>query len=234
MRLNRRRRAALAGMLLGLLPLAAAAEGTRILMLGDSLTAGYGLPPGQGLAPALQDWLRAHGTDATVIDAGLSGDTTYGGRVRIVPALLHNHPDAVIVELGGNDMLRGWPVKPTEDNLDSILKAARSFPVGGATQRPVLLVGLGAPAGPAAWRREWLAMWPRLRDRHGVPLLADLYAPLAAVPASERRAYLQADGVHPSPRGVEAMVPALGRAVQTMLAGAARSGTGALPKRTAP
>lgn len=96
----------------------------RILCFGDSLTAGYGLAPGEGLVPQLSDWLTLNGHPARLIDGGLSGDTTYGGRVRIKLSMRRHHPDAVIVALGGNDMLRGWQAAQAEENLDAILTAA--------------------------------------------------------------------------------------------------------------
>ena len=99
---------------------AAAAE-VRILAFGDSLTAGFGLPAEQGFVPQLQTWLRAHGApDATVINAGVSGDTTAGGLARLDWAL-GDDVDAVIVELGANDMLRGLDVGEMRRNLDAIL-----------------------------------------------------------------------------------------------------------------
>ena len=100
-------------------------EGPLILAFGDSLTAGYGLGRGLGFAPQLQDALRRHGVPARVHDAGVSGDTTAGGRARIGWTLqrLGAKPDLAIVELGANDMLRGVDPRVTEQNLDAILAA---------------------------------------------------------------------------------------------------------------
>lgn len=188
------------------------ADPPRILMFGDSLTAGAGLPAGQGLTAQLERWLDDQGTPATILNGGLSGDTTYGGRVRIVTALARHRPDAVIVELGGNDMLRGWSPGRAESNLDAILTRA------GVEERPVLLVGIQAPVRDAAWRRRWAAIWPRLAERHGALLMADLYAPIAALPGDRRAPLLQGDGVHASARGVQAIVRALGPRVQALIA----------------
>ena len=111
----------------------------KILALGDSLTAGYGLPPEQGFVPRLGAWLAAHGApDVTVINAGVSGDTTAGGLARIDWAL-GDDPDAVIVELGANDLLRGLDPGTTRANLDSILNAI------GKRDLPVLLAGVPVP-----------------------------------------------------------------------------------------
>ena len=176
----------------------------RILCFGDSLTAGFGLGRTEGLVPQLSSWLAAAGRPADLIDAGLSGDTTYGGRVRIEVSMRRHRPDAVMVELGGNDMLRRWQPVDAEANLDAILQTAGS---GG---RPLLLVGIHAPAGQPEWRRAWSQIWPRLAERHGALLLQDLYAPLAQVPAPDRAPLLLRDGVHPSAQGVSLIVQHLG------------------------
>lgn len=182
----------------------------RILAFGDSLTAGHGLKPGEGLVPRLGDWLERQGRPARILDAGLSGDTTYGGRVRIGWSLRQG-ADAVIVQLGGNDMLMGISPQRAEANLDAILTRA-----AGAAGRPLLLVGIRSPDGHPQGR-EWAALWPRLAARHGCLLLADLYAPLAAVPAAARGQYLLADGLHPSARGIDLIVPALGPKVLELM-----------------
>ena len=176
----------------------------RILCFGDSLTAGFGLGRTEGLVPQLSSWLAAAGRPADLIDAGLSGDTTYGGRVRIEVSMRRHRPDAVMVELGGNDMLRRWQPADAEANLDAILQTAGS---GG---RPLLLVGIHAPAGQPEWRRAWSQIWPRLAERHSALLLQDLYAPLAQVPAPDRAPLLLRDGVHPSAQGVSLIVQHLG------------------------
>lgn len=190
---------------------AALAQGPRIIAFGDSLTAGFGLAPGYGLVPVLERWLADHGTPARIVDHGLSGDTTYGGRVRIGLAL-RGGADAVIVELGGNDLLMGWSPEQAEANLDAILTRA------GAGGRPVLLVGIDVPLRDTDLRRRWSAIWPRLAAKHGAVLLPDLYAPIAAIPADSRSDYLLGDGVHPSAKGVALLADHLGPAVQMMIA----------------
>lgn len=180
-----------------------------VLVFGDSLTEGYGLPPEQGLVPQLQDWLAAHDTPARLINAGLSGDTTYGGRVRIGWAMRHD-PDAVIVQLGANDMLMGIGADQAARNLSSILKTA------GASGAPVLLVGIADPDGRTP--DGWPEIWPRLAQRSDALLLDDLYAPLAAIDRPARAAYLQADGLHPSAQGVTVIAEHLGPAVQDLIA----------------
>ncbi|WP_295043724.1 arylesterase [uncultured Paracoccus sp.] len=183
----------------------------RVLAFGDSLFAGYGLPRGAGMVPQLQAWLDRNGPPVTILPAAISGDTTYGGRARIGFSLRRNRPDAVIVELGGNDMLLGWTAARAEANLDAILARA------GQGGRPLLLVGLNPIPGDADWRQAWRAVWPRLADRHGAVLLPSLYAPIAALPKAEHRDYLLADGVHPNAAGIRLMVAALGPKVGQML-----------------
>lgn len=191
--------------------IAAAQAPTRLLIFGDSLTEGYGLRPREGLVPRLQEYLEEHDRPVLVLNGGLSGDSTYGGRVRIGWSLARHRPDAVVVELGGNDMLMGWDVRDAEANLDVILQAAR------AGDRPVLLVGVHPVEGDAAWRQSWIDLWPRLAERHGALLLPDLYAPLTAAPAEQQRDLVLADGVHPSAKGVDLMVQTLGPAVIALL-----------------
>lgn len=210
-----RHRLLAATLAVALAPFAAWADGPRILAFGDSLTAGYGLPAGQGLVPQLQAWLDARGIEATVIDGGLSGDTTYGGRVRLPVSIRRHAPDAVIVELGGNDMLMGWSPERAEANLGPMLATATQ---GG---RPALLVGIHAPGRDRDLRRRWAGIWPRLADTHRTLLLQDFYAPLAAIEPRDRGPYLLRDGIHPSAKGVALLVEQLGPEVAKLAAEAA-------------
>lgn len=196
------------------LALPAAAEVPEVLAFGDSLTQGYGLMPGEGLVPQLQDWLAAQGTEVQVVNAGVSGDTTAGGRARIDWSLTPGI-DAVIVELGGNDLLRGLPPAAARANLDAILSAV------AARGLPVLLVGLPAPGnyGPA-YKAEFDAIWPALAAKYHALLLPDLLAPIAALPPEERaaRGLMQGDNIHPSAAGVKLVVAELGPKVLELLA----------------
>jgi len=186
----------------------------RVLVFGDSLAAGFGLAPEAGFVPALSRWVAARSTwPVRFLNAGLSGDTTYGGRVRIGWALRHD-PEAVIVELGGNDMLMRLDPARSAANLGAIIDKA------GAGGRPVLLLGIHATGG-ARYRRRWDAIWPALATRHGVPLVPDLYATIRAHAAEERAAYLQRDGLHASEKGVATMVALAGPAVLELVARAA-------------
>jgi len=184
-----------------------------IAALGDSLTQGYGLAQGDGLVPRLQKWLRDRGQDVTIVNAGVSGDTTAGGLARL-DWTIGAGVDALIVELGGNDMLRGIAPEVARANLDQLLGKAR------ARGLPVLLVGLSAPTnfGPA-YKQAFDAIWPALAARHDTLLYPDLLAPLRALGdrAMVMQRYMQADGIHPNARGVTLVVSGLGPQVLRLL-----------------
>ncbi|MCX7643772.1 MAG: arylesterase [Rhodobacteraceae bacterium] len=196
---------------------AAAAEPVTIAALGDSLTQGYGLPEADGLVPQLQAWLDAQGAGVRLINAGVSGDTTAGGLSRIGWTLTPE-VDALIVALGGNDLLRGIDPAVSRRNLEGILEAARAAGV------PVLLAGLPAPPnyGPD-YKAAFDAIWPELAAEHDAILVANLLAPLADAVRNGTGAgtLLQPDGLHPSAEGVRLVVEALGPRVLEL---AARAG----------
>lgn len=185
-----------------------------LVALGDSLTQGYGLPAEEGLVAQLQAWLAGRGHAVTVVNAGVSGDTTAGGLAR-VEWTLAGGGEAMIVALGGNDLLRGIDPAVSRANLGGILQAA------AARGLPVLLVGMPAPGnyGPE-FRRDFEAIFPGLAAEYGALLLPDLLAPLAQradEPGAMAR-LMQPDGLHPSAEGVALIVEALGPAVEALLA----------------
>ncbi|KIT16489.1 Esterase TesA precursor [Jannaschia aquimarina] len=185
----------------------------RVLALGDSLTAGYGLPEGEGFVPVLQDWLEDKGYSAEVVNAGVSGDTTAGGLARLDWAL-SSEPDAAIVALGGNDLLRGIDPTASRANLDGILSRLREEGI------EVLLVGLEAPGNyGAAFQQAFDEMYPALAAEHDALHEVSFLGPLTAeLPMQEARArYLQADGIHPNAEGVEVIVDALGPRVAELV-----------------
>lgn len=192
---------------------AAGAETVRIAALGDSLTQGYGLPPEQGLVPQLEGWLRGRGHDVTVLNAGVSGDTTAGGLSRL-DWTLADAPDAMIVALGGNDLLRGISPEVSRANLEAILLRLAEAGV------PALLVGLPAPGnyGPE-YREAFRAMYPALADAHDALLLPDMLAPLMAriEAGAAPGTVFQGDMIHPNPAGVALVVEALGPQVEALL-----------------
>ncbi len=179
----------------GSAPHAAAAESVKIFMLGDSLTAGYGVAVGSSLPKQLQAALRARGYRVRVINGGVSGDTSAGGRARLGWALKAK-PHAVIVALGGNDALRGINPKTVSRNLDAILGHL------GRERVPVLLAGLKAPRNlGAAYVSAFDAVFPALARKHGV-----LFYPFILEGVALKRGLNQRDGIHPNARGVARMV----------------------------
>jgi len=169
-----------------------------VLAFGDSLTAGYGLPAADGFPARLEAALAAAGVAARVIDGGVSGDTTAGGLARLDWALAED-PDVVIVELGGNDGLRGLDPAATEANLDAILARL------GAERRAVLLTGMRAPPnlGPE-YGAAFDGVFPALAQRHGVAFYPFFLDGVAADPALN-----QPDGIHPNAAGVALIVERL-------------------------
>lgn len=181
--------------LLWFAPAVDAAPPLRLLVLGDSLTAGYGLTAEDGFTAQLQAALKDAGRDVVVLNAGVSGDTTAGGRARIGWAL-GDKPDAVIVELGANDGLRGLDPKATFDNLDAIIADIRRAGL------PVLLTGMLAPPNLGSdYADDFNAVFPRLAEKHGVLFYPFFLAGVAAKPDLN-----QDDGIHPNPKGVRAVV----------------------------
>lgn len=192
---------------------AAAAEPVVIAALGDSLTQGYGLAPEDGFVPQLERWLAERGADVRVLNAGVSGDTTQGGLSR-VGWTLTPEVDAMIVALGGNDMLRGIDPAVSRRNLAGILEAA------GEAGVAVLLVGMSAPGnyGPE-FKRDFDAMYPELAAEYGAVYVENFLEPLAARADEEgaREKLMQGDGIHPSAQGVALIVEGLGPAVMELI-----------------
>lgn len=178
-----------------------------VLALGDSLTQGYGLPEAEGFVPQLEAWLQDRGIDARVINGGVSGDTSAGGAARVAWSLTED-VDAMIVALGGNDMLRGTDPAVTRENIASILREA------AARQVEVLLVGMRAPGnyGPG-YKQAFDALYPDLAATHGVLYHDNFFAGLGEGDPDSLRRFMQADGLHPDAGGVARIVDALGPAV---------------------
>ncbi len=199
------------GLALGVSVVAAAAEPVTVAALGDSLTQGYGLAQDDGLVPQLQAWLRGQGADVTIVNAGVSGDTTAGGLSRI-DWTLADRPDGIIVALGGNDMLRGFDPELTRSNLDAILTRAEDAGV------PALLIGLQAMGnyGPD-YKAAFDAIFPELALRHRVPVVESMLAPIMDDPTPQR--LIQPDGIHPNGEGVARIVAAIGPRVLEFVEG---------------
>lgn len=188
------------------------ADTPKIVALGDSLTAGYGLLPEEGFVPQLTAWLAAQGKPADVINAGVSGDTTAGGAARLEWSLAEG-ADAMIVNLGGNDTLRGLAPAEARANLTRIMEAAK------ARNLPVLLVGMQAPGNFGAdYKAEFDAIYPDLAAEFGALLMPVYFAPIAAADGGLDTAFMQPDGIHPNREGVAKIVAAIGPEVVALLA----------------
>jgi acyl-CoA thioesterase I len=178
----------------------------RLLVMGDSLSAGFGLPREQGFQAQLRQALKARGHDVTIIDGAVSGDTSAGGRARLDWAL-GDGADAAIVELGANDGLRGLDPKEMEANLTAILDSLAAKGI------PVLLTGMYAPPnlGPD-YQAAFRAVFDRLGKRPGV-----LYDPFFLEGVATVNDLNQADRMHPNPDGVKRVVARILPLVEKLL-----------------
>jgi acyl-CoA thioesterase-1 len=184
----------------------AAARTIRLVVLGDSLTAGLGLPPGKAFPDRLQAALRARGWDVDVLNAGVSGDTAADGLARYDWAVPAN-ADALIVELGANDMLRGLEPEATKKALSAILDKAH------ATRLLTLIAGMrAAPNLGAEYDRAFDAIYPALAKDHDVALYPFFLDGVAGDPKLN-----QADGMHPTAVGVDAIVERIAPSVEEIL-----------------
>ncbi len=197
--------------------LAVTAAPVTVAALGDSLVQGYGLMQADGFVPRMQAWLESQGVDAVLINAGVSGDTTAGGAAR-VDWTLTPEVGALIVVLGGNDVLRGLDPALSRANIERILQAARKADVA------VLLVGLHAPGnyGPD-YKDAFDRLYPELAAQYGALYAPDFFAGLGVIGSdlSQVRDLLQADGIHPNPEGVRRIVDTLGPYVRKLVERAA-------------
>jgi len=181
----------------------AAPAGPTILVVGDSLSAAYGMRLEQGWVALLQRRLDAEGYGHRVVNASSSGETTGGALARLPRALQQHRPAVVVIELGGNDALRGLPVAEVRGNFESMIGLARA---AGAR---VLLVGMRIPPnyGPR-YSREFEALYPELATRHRLALVPFFLEGIAL-----EDSLMQADGLHPNaaaqPRMLELVWPKL-------------------------
>lgn len=185
----------------------AQAAPVRLLVLGDSLAAGYGLAHEDAFQTRLAEALGAAGLDVAIVDGAVSGDTTAGGRARL-DWVLAGGVDAALVELGGNDGLRGLDPAATEANLAAILDGL------SAKRIPVLLSGMVAPPNLGAeYGRAFRAVFDRLGMRPGV-----IYDSFFLAGVAGDSALNQSDGIHPNPEGVRRIVARLIPLVERLLA----------------
>jgi len=177
---------------------AQSSQPVRILAFGDSLTQGYGVPPGMEFPARLEKALNAEGLDVTVINAGVSGETSAGGLARADWLLGDGKsgPDAVILELGANDGLRGLPVAEMEKNLDMILSKLKVRNI------PVLFAGMKGPRNfGARYAQDYDSVFPKLAMKYDA-----LFYPFFLEGVALDRALVQPDGLHPNPKGVDVIV----------------------------
>jgi len=178
-----------------LLPALAGAVPTRILVLGDSLVAGYGLTEKDAFPYQLEQDLQAAGYKVSVINSGVSGDTSAGGLSRIAWAL-GDHPQIAIIVLGGNDALRGLPPDETRQNIDQIITRLKQEHVA------VLLAGMRAPRNFGSdYYNKFDRLYPELAAKHGIAFYRFFLQDVAMLSQ-----YNQADGIHPNPAGVKVIV----------------------------
>jgi acyl-CoA thioesterase I len=164
----------------------------KIAILGDSLAAGYGIKPDQSFPARLEAGLKAQGRNVSVLNQGVSGDTSAGGLDRI-DWMLADKPDIVLVELGGNDALRGIDPKVTEKNLSAIVEKLKAANV------TVWLAGMMAPRNLGSdYVNAFDGLYKRIADKYEVPLYTFILDGVAQDPALN-----QGDGIHPNPKGAQ-------------------------------
>jgi len=187
---------------------AARGAGQTIVVVGDSLSSGYGIAAEQSWVAMLEDRLQAEGYGYQVVNASIAGDTTAGGLARL-PRLLELHdPKLVVIELGGNDGLRGQPVAMLRDNLTKMIELSRQ---SGAQ---VVLAGIKIPPnyGPA-YTQALAAVYPELAQRYGATLIEFLLENVAL-----NGELMQPDGIHPNGAGQEIVFANVWRVVKDLLA----------------
>ncbi len=187
--------------------LAQGAERGVILVMGDSLSAGYGLSPQDSWVALLEQRLAGLGYEYEVVNASMSGETTLGGRSRLPRALERHHPDLVIIELGGNDGLRGLPLVEMRSNLTTMIQYARE---AGAD---VVLAGMRMPPnyGPR-YAEEFRATFGELAREHHVPLV-----PFFLEDVALDGELMQADGIHPNARAQPTLLDNVWPAIEQLV-----------------
>lgn len=199
-------RKAIIGIVTSLWAFPVLAETVTVAALGDSLTQGYGLDINEGFVPQLQSWAQAQGADVKIINAGVSGDTTAGGLSRAAWTLTPD-VDAMILTLGGNDLLRGISPEVSRANLQGVLEAAQDAGV------KVLLIGMKAPGnfGPE-YKARFDAIYPELAAQYNALHVDSFFGGFgdAANDPVAVRALMQADAIHPNPEGVRLIVEDIG------------------------
>lgn len=195
-----------------LLPGMVFAKPPVVLVLGDSLSAGYGLGPGEGWVTLLAERLKAGGRPQQVVNASVSGDTTAGGLTRLPPLLAQHRPEILVIELGANDGLRGLDFQVIRDNLGRIIRQGR------AAGSRILLIGVPLPPNyGAAYTKGFQAVFQSVSESEKVPLLPDLLHDVA-----DHWDLMQADGLHPAAKAQGRILDIVWPALEPLLS----TGTG--------
>jgi acyl-CoA thioesterase-1 len=196
---------------------AAAAAGKIILVVGDSLSAEYGLKRGTGWVALLEKKLAAEQIRARVVNASISGDTTSGGRSRLGALLAQHKPAVVVIELGGNDALRGSPLEMTEDNLSQMTRSAQQ---AGAK---VLLVGMQMPPNYGAdYANRFAGLYPKVAKAHRAAVVPSLLSGVAD--GTEPTRLFQADRIHPTEEAQPVILANVWPELKKVLAASAATG----------
>ena len=179
---------------------------TTIMVFGDSLSAGYGLPQDAGWVSLLKRRLQTV-SQVSVINNSISGETAMGGRSRIEQALKTHRPDIVIIELGGNDGLRGASIDSIRENLEAIIDACLRH------KATVLLAGMQLPPNYGmTYTQKFQDIYPQLAKRHGIKLV-----PFLLDGFGNKREFFQSDGIHPTVQAQEKIVDNVWKVLRTVL-----------------
>ncbi|WP_084623783.1 arylesterase [Oceanospirillum beijerinckii] len=185
-----------------------AAQTARLLVLGDSISAGYGMKPEQGWVTLLQDKLRQEGYDYQVINASISGETSQGGLTRL-PALLNQHqPELVLIELGGNDGLRGLPLKLLQHNLSKLVQLTQQ-----QQAQPVLLGIQLPPNYGRRYTQAFANIYPALAEQYQIPVMPFILEGISTDPDK-----MQSDGIHPTAKAQQQLLNNIWPVLQPLLA----------------
>ncbi len=190
---------------------AVAGEPGRVVILGDSITAGYNLEPEEAYPALLQEKIKAAGLNYSVVNAGLSGDTTAGGLRRVDWLLGEGAAEVMVLALGGNDGLRGLPVEQVEENLAAIMAKARA----ANPQVKIMVAGMQMPGSMGRdYAESFAAVFGKVAQAHGAVLLPFLLEGVAGDPGMN-----QADLIHPTAEGQQQIAATMWPALQGVLVG---------------
>lgn len=178
---------------------AASAKPGPVLVLGDSLSAEYGLTRGKGWVQLLQQRMEAEKIPRQVVNASISGETTAGGKARLASLLIQHQPAVVVLELGGNDALRGLALQSTQSNLEAMVKASKE------ANAQVLLVGMQVPPNYGmTYTEQFAEMFGKIARPHKLPLVPFLLSGFGDAPDAAQ--WFQADRIHPNAKAQPQML----------------------------